>query len=221
MPRAVEARKWFIPLALLGILTAASGVVLSARTDMSRVVIPKMQMSGELSKASEREISEEIEQSERIALVASVAIGVFAMPMLALVLAVCLKVLAWLFGRKAMFGAAFTTAAVGLLPIAVLKLIVLISAARQSVLSPDAAMALVPASLGEVLHGPFSVPVTRALSVVNFFHVWSALLMGLGFAAATQMKAWRAVVLSLMVYVLVAGAVSVGLPGLMPSGGHS
>ena len=221
MPRLVEARKWLIPMLLLGALTAASGAVLSSHIDQSRVVIPKMQQSGELTKASEREITEEIEQSERIGLVVSIAVGVFAMPMLVLGLAVLLKVLAWLIGRKAPFGAVFTTAAVGLLPIAVLKLVILIAAARQPILSPDVATALVPASLKDVLSGAYSEPVKRALSAVNFFHLWSVLLVAMGFAASTQMKPWRALALSLFVYALLAGAISVGVPGLMSSGGPS
>jgi len=180
-----------------------------------------MQQSGELSKASEREIAEEIEQSERIGLVGNIALGVFAMPLLVLGLAVVLKVLAWLMGRKALFGAVFTTAAFGLLPIAILRLIILIAAMRQTVLSPEMASALVPTSVSDLLHGDYPIAVTRALSTLNFFHLWAAVLMGLGFAASTQMRPWRALTLSLFVYLLVAGAVSVGLPGLMPPGGHS
>ncbi len=219
VPRAVESRKWFISLAFLAVATAASGAMLASRVDMARVVIPKMQMSGELGKASEREITEEIEQAERIGLVGSVALGVFAMPLACLGFAVLLKVLAWLLGRKAPFGAAFTTACVGLLPVAVFKLIVFVAASRQSLLSPEMAASLVPSSLGDLWQGDFSQPVARALSAVNFFYLWSAVLMGLGFGAATNMKPWRAVLLGLFVYALFAGAVGVGLPGLMPHGG--
>ena len=221
MPRMVESRKWLIPLMLLAVVTAASGAVLSARIDQSRVVIPKMQMSGELGKASEREITEEIEQSERIGLVSSIAIGVFVMPLAVLVLATFLKLLAWLVGRKAFFGAVFTTAAVGLLPLAMLRLVVLVSAMRQPVMSPDVAMALVPSSLADVLTGTYSEPIKHALAAVNFFYLWSVVLIALGFAASTQMKPWRAVLLAVFVYALVAGAVTVGLPGLMPPGGPS
>ncbi len=221
MAAAVSARKWFMPLLILAGVTSASGAVLSSRTDMSRVVIPKMEMSGQLGKASEREITEEIEQSERIGLVGSIALGVFAMPMLVLGLAVLLKALAWLVGRKALFSATFSTAAVGLLPIAILRLITLFAASRQSLLSPDVAMSLVPTSLSDVFHGEHSAPVARALGAVNVFNVWSVLLVGLGFAAATDIKPWRALLLCLFVYTLLAGAVSVGLPGLMPPGGPS
>ena len=221
MPRMVEARKWLIPMLILGVVTAASGAVLSSHVDQSRVAIPKMQQSGELAKASEREITEEIQQTERIGLVVSIVVGVFAMPLLILGLAVLLKVLAWLVGRKASFGAVFTTAAVGLLPIAVLKLVILIAAARQPILSPDVAAALVPTSLKDVLSGQFSEPVKRALGAVNFFHLWSVLLVAMGFAASTQMKPWRALALSIFVYTLLAGAIGVGLPGLMSSGGPS
>ena len=186
---------------------------------MSRVVIPKMQTSGELSKASEREITEEIEQSERLALVLSVATGAFAVPALALLMAAGLKVLAWLFGRKSLFIETLAVVSVGLMPIAVLRMLILVSAARQTVLAPDVAAKLVPVSLVDVLSGPFSKAATGALTTLNFFHLWSVLLIGFGFAAAARMKPWQALLISLVVYLLMAGAFGIGVPALMSGGG--
>jgi hypothetical protein len=90
IPKAVESRRWFFALSLGSIVTAASGAVLALRLDAARVVIPKMAMAGELAKASEREISEAIQQAQRIALVAGIAKGLLLMPLIVLALAVVL-----------------------------------------------------------------------------------------------------------------------------------
>jgi hypothetical protein len=174
-------------------------------------------MKGELSKATEREVEEEIQQAERVAIVGSVAKGVFVVPLMVLLLAVVLKITAWLTGKKALFAACFTAAALAMLPVALFHLIELVSALRQSALSPRMAEALVPTSLAAFKGGlsPKLKSVYGALDVVN---LWSAVLLGLGFAAATKWKPWRGALLGVVLYALFAGAFMIGLPGLMAQG---
>ena len=218
VPAAVRQRKWLIPLLFLVIATSSAGAMVASKLDVARVVVPALTKSGELKNASEREIEDQIEQAKRVALVGAVARGLFLMPLLALGLAVALKLVAWLFGRQALFAEAFSTACIALVPIAVFQLVLLISSARQGVLTPQVVTALVPASLAEVWQGEPSEKLKRVLGAVDVFRLWSVVLLGLGFSAATGLPKWRSLMLWLVVYALFAGAFFVGLPGLMTGG---
>lgn len=216
VPPLVEGRRWLVPLLVMALATAASGTALALRLDASRLVIPRLELTGELAKASEREISEQIEQTQRVSIVTGVAKGVFVVPLEILFLAIALKVTAWLIGRKALFARAFTVAALTMLPLAVYHLVLAAAAFGQGSLSPKMVEALVPTSLAAVLQA--SPVAARALAAVDFFNLWAALLMGLGFSAATQLAPWRGLLLGLFLYLLFACAVFIGLPGLMAGG---
>ena len=215
VPRAVEGRRWFMPLLLVAVLTAAAGAAMALKLDASRTVIPQMAMTGQLAKASEREISEAVEQAERIALVAGIAKGLLLMPLLVLLLAVALKISAWLIGRKTLFFDLFTVAAVAMLPLAVFHAVEIVSALKLTVLTPRVAESLVPTSLAALLDsGP---KLTRLWTAIDVINLWVAALMGLGFATASKWSLWKGVLFGLTLYALYAAVVFIGLPGL--SGG--
>jgi hypothetical protein len=214
IPRAVEQRRWLAPMLLVALLTALAGVAVSSKLDMARVVLPKLQMAGELGNATEREVEEAIEQAQRVAVVVSVARGVFLTPLWLLALSVALKLSGWLLGRRATFVACFTAAALAMLPVALLHGIELVAALRQDVLSPKMAEVLVPTSLAALRPGgpPGMARILGALDVIN---LWSALLLGLGFAGASKWSPWKGAALGVFLYALFAGAFLVGVPGLM------
>ena len=214
VPRAIDQRRWVIPLLWLMLTGAAAGAAFADRLDAAKEVLPKMAEKGELAKASEREVAEEIEQTQRIALVLGVARAVFGMPLAVLLIAASLKVLAWLLGRKSEFGALFTAAAVAMLPVALCYLLAAVVALRQDVIAPAQAGKLMISSLQPLF--PDGGPGRgRVLAAIDFFNLWSAGLLGLGFAAATRLSPWRGVLLGLLLYVLFAAAILVGLPGMI------
>ena len=218
IPKAVEARRWFVPLLLVAVLTAAAGAVIALRLDAARLVIPKMQMSGELMKASEREVNEAIEQAQRVALVGGIAKGLLLMPLLILLLAVALKIAAWLLGKKALFADLFTVAALTTLPVAVFHGIEVLAALKLEVITPRVAETLVPSSVAALVE--MAPPVlNRVYGAIDLINIWAALLMGLGFAAASKWSPWKGALFGLFLYVLFASAFMVGLPGLSPPGG--
>jgi len=218
VPKAVSERRWVLPLLLACALSAAAGVSVGSRLDTSRTVVPMMAMTGELQKASEREISDKVEQASRVAIVAGAAKGIFLVPLETLLLAVALKLLAWLLGKKAKFVDLFAAAAVALLPIALHALITAVVALRLDVVTPKMLLDLVPSS-ARVFAGQVGPGVDRILRAIDFFNLWAAGLLGLGFASASQMKPWKGVLLGLFLYVLFAGVFLVGLPGMAPAGG--
>lgn len=218
VPQLVEKRRWLVPVLLIAVLTAAAGAVIALRLDASRVVIPKMQMSGELMKASEREVNEAIEQAERVALVGGIAKGLLLMPLLVLLLSVALKISAWLIGRKALFADLFTVAALTMLPIALFHGIEVIAALKLDVITPKVAETLVPSSVA-AFFAKASPGLLRVYKAIDFINIWASLLMGLGFAAASKWSPWKGALFGLFLYVLFAAAFFVGLPGLLPAEG--
>lgn len=219
VPLAVAGRRWLVALLLLSVLTAASGVLVALRLDTARLVLPKLEASGELMKASEREVSEKIDEAQRVALVAGVAKGVLLMPLVVLLLAVVLKLTAWLIARRALFADLFTVAAIALLPVALFHGLEALAALRLELITPAMATALVPSSLSALLGEPASPGLARVYAAVDLVNVWAALLLGLGFAAASKWHPAKGAALGLFLYVLFAAAFLVGLPGLTPPGG--
>lgn len=216
IPAAVAARRWVLPLILVALAVAASGAAVALRLDASRMVIPKMAMTGELMKASEREITEAIEQAQRVALVGGIAKGVFVMPLVVLLIAVALKIVAWLIGKKALFIECITVAAVALVPVAIFHVIVALSALRADALTPKMIETLVPSSLAAFRPSP--PPMSRVFTALDAVNVWVSLLLGVGFAAATKWRPWKGALLGLFLYVLFAAAFMIGLPGLAAGG---
>lgn len=219
VPLAVAGRRWLVALLLLSVLTAASGALVALRLDTSRLVLPKLEASGELMKASEREVSEKIDEAQRVALVAGVAKGVLLMPLVVLLLAVVLKLTAWLIARRALFADLFTVAAIALLPVALFHGLEALVALRLELITPTMATALVPSSLSALLGEPPNPGLARVYAAVDLVNVWAALLLGLGFAAASKWHPVKGAALGLFLYVLFAAAFLVGLPGLTPPGG--
>lgn len=213
IPKGVVARKWLISLMLLALATIASGVAVAERLDAARLVIPKLQQAGELGKSSEREIDEQVQQTQRVALVAGVAKGVFVVPLQILLLAVVLKALAWLLARKALFIECFTAASLSSLPLTVFHLILAASAWRQPSLTVSMLQGLVPSSLAFFL--PDASPgLARVYGAIDLVNLWAAALLGLGFGTATKLSRPVGVALGLFLYVLFAAAFLVGAPGL-------
>jgi len=216
VPSSVEARHWGTPLVILMAAVSVAAVAWFFRWDATGKVTADLMMSGELMRATEIEISEAIQQAERTALVAGVAKGIFVMPALVLLLAVVLKVTGWFLGRPAPFPKAFTAAAVSLLPVALYWLLFTVATLAQHSVSEGIRDTLLPTHLGHLITGK-GPALLRALSALDLFNLWSAVLLGLGFAEATGMKRWKGVAVGLVLYALYACVFMIGLPGM--SGG--
>ncbi len=210
---AVEARRWVWPLLILAVCVSASGTLFSLRWDAAPDVIRELQSSGGMAGLSEADLTDKIQTATRKSLVGAIAKGVFVMPLMTLLLACALWLAGWLFDRPAPFGRLMSAAAVALLPIALYHAIFTLCAAAQHTLTAAGAPRLVPSNLGVVLEG-LSPKMMRVASAVDFFNLWSTVLLGLGFSAATGMPRGRAVVLALVMYAMFAGVVMIGLPSM-------
>jgi hypothetical protein len=207
--RTVEARRWLWPVAVLALSWSASGTAFALRWNAAPVVLQQIEPGGS---TTEQDIANQIQQTERVALVGALAKGVLGAPFVVLLLALAVKGVAWLLSRPAPFARCFSTAAVALLPVAVFHLLFALIALRTPELSLEQATTLVPSSLATLVHkGPRW---ERVLGAVDYFNLWSAALWGLGFSATTGMGRWRSVFLALGLYAGYAAVVLVALPGL-------
>lgn len=210
---AVEARRWAWPLLLIMLCATAAGTAFALRWEAGPAVVRQLQQSGRLEKMTESEITEEIETAWRRGMVGGVARGLIFTPLMVLALAAVLWLCGWLLEAPAPFASLFAVAVLALLPLALKDLIFTACALAQHTLSEQQVAELVPSSLA-ALKG-LSPKLKRALGAVDFFRLWSAALLGLGFSAATGMRRSRALLLVGVLYLAYAGVFHVGLAGMM------
>jgi hypothetical protein len=215
--RVVAERRWLMPMLALMLAVSFSGGAFAMRWDAFPQVIGELTESGELQRASEREILDQVQTRERLKLVGGVAKGVFVMPLILVAISLFMKFVAWLWGRSAKWSSCLAATAIGFLPIALYHLILALALLRQVGVKPDDVAALVPTNL-TALAEEGRVVLTRALSMIDFFNLWSATMLGLGFAQAASMPRGRAVVLWVGIYLLFAAALFIGLPGIAGGG---
>ncbi len=213
IPEAIERRRWLIPLLILVGAVVFSGLAFALRWDASTSVIRGLSMSGELAGTTEQELASKITTAGRIALVGGVAKGLFGIPILALLMALSVKIAGWLIGRSITFVASFSATTTALLPLALYNVVFGVVALSSDVMSEGQVKTLIPSHLGQVLQG-LTPQMARLASVVDLFNVWTAVLLGLGYAAATGMPRWKALIFGLVLYAAWAGVFLVGLPAM-------
>jgi|CXWL01.1.fsa_nt_gi hypothetical protein len=218
VPELVTGRRWGWALVWLCLAGVFFGAAVGDRIDPRRSVISSMAKEGDLAKASEREVSEAIALEQRVTLVSGVAKGLLGMPLFVLFVAVAMKVLAWLVGRKALLADAWAAACVAMLPVALSFVLAGLAALSYDALLPNQVPALLPSSLAAFIDGA-GPRLQRVWSAIDVFAIWAALLLGLGFATASQMKRSQGVFYGLLLWVLYSAAFQIGLPGLLASQG--
>jgi hypothetical protein len=219
VPAAIEARRALWPVVLLSLSTAFAGACFAVRWNAAPSIIRGLEASGQLKGMPEADLLDQIQQAERLKLVTSIAGGLILPALTVLGIAVALALLAWLLGKKGSFSAFFTAAAVGLLPLALAKFLYGLVALVQTSLSEDRAATLLPSSLAFVIHAQ-SPKLMRILSSVDFFQLWAALLVGVGFASVVGMRRRQGLLVGALLFVAQLGVFGIGLPALSAGGGR-
>jgi len=176
-------------------------------------------MTGQLKGMPEAELTEQITTAGRLKLVTGIASGVFVTPLMVLGIAIALAIVAWLLGRKAPFPALFSASAVGMLPVALQKALWGVVALWQLGINEERARHLLPSSVGAWVHvgGP---KLAGFLDSLDLFTLAAAVLIGIGFAAATGMRKRSGVLVGLVLFVAYVGVFGVGIPGMVAGGGR-
>jgi len=216
---AVQERRILWPLLALMAATSFAGAAFALRWDPAPGILQKLEMTGQLKGLPEAELTEQITTAGRLKLVTGIASGVFVTPLVVLGIAIALAVIAWLLGRKAPFPALFSASAVGMLPIALQRALWGVVALWQLGITEERARHLLPSSVGAWVHvgGP---KMAGLLDALDLFTLAAALLIGIGFAAATGMRRRSGLWVGLLLFFVHVGAFGVGLPGLAAGGGH-
>jgi hypothetical protein len=218
VPAAVQTRRFLWPLLLLMAASAFAGAAFALRWDPTPSILRQLEGAGQLKGMPEAELTEQITTAGRLKLLTGIAGGVFGSPLVVLGIAVVLALVGWLLGRKTPFVALFTVAAVGMLPVALERTLWGTVAFWQLSLTEERAKHLLPGSVGAFVHGA-GPKLMRLLDSLDFFHLWAAMLIGIGFAAATGLSRRTGLWLGLLLFVLFVAAFGVGIPGLMAGSG--
>jgi Yip1 domain len=219
VPAAIEARRALWPVVLLSLATAFAGASFAVRWNAAPSIIHGLEASGQLKGMPEADLLEQIQQAERLKLVTSIAGGLVLPALSVLGIAIALALLAWLLGKKGSFNAFFTAAAVGMLPLALARFLYGLVALVQTSLSEDRSATLLPSSLAFVIHAQ-SPKLMRILSSLDFFHLWAALLVGIGFAAVVGMRRRQGLLVGGLLFLAQLGVFGIGLPALAGGGGR-
>ena len=217
---AVQERRILFPLLALMAATSFASAAFALRWDPAPDILQKLEMAGQLKGMPEAELTEQITTAGRLKLVTGIASGVFVTPLVVLGIALVLGLVAWLLGRKAPFPALFSASAVGMLPIALQRALWGIVALWQLGITEERARHLLPSSVGAWVHagGP---KLAGLLDALDLFSLAAAVLIGLGFAAATGMRRRSGVWVGLVLFLAYVGVFGVGLPGMQAGGGHN
>lgn len=178
------------PLAV-GILTAVAFTeVMLSKIGMERIVRAQLEQSGRLSSMSPDQVEQAISQGAKFGGIISHVFGVLGVPIFMLILAaVGLGIVNLIFGAKAKFSTAFSIACyanlVGVLG-GILGIVMMLFGDPEhfNVNAP------VPTNMGFFLdQAHASKPLFALASSIDLFTLWFMVLLGIGFAAATQRKA--------------------------------
>lgn len=215
-PSAVHARHWAWPLALLCLCVAFGRTAVAVRTDPRATVARQLSLQADAKPLTEQEVEDELQMARRKALVGGVARGVLVTPGSAVLLAAILWLCGWLFERSTAFGRCLTAAAIGLLPLALFHLLHGLGALAQPPLPAQDIEQLIPSHLAAWWAPPGRWrPLFEA---VDFFQLWCVALLGIAFAAASEMRRARALLLIGALYLMHVSVFSIGLPRLMEGG---
>ncbi len=217
VPAAVEGRRALWPVLLLSVATAFSGACFALRWNAAPTIIQGLEASGQLKGMPEADLADQIQQAQRLKLVTSIAGGLVLPSLMVLGIALVLLLLAWLLGKKGTFNSFFTAAAVGTLPLTLSRLLYGLVALVQPSLSESRAQTLLPSSLASVFHAQ-SPKLMRLLTSLDFFSLWSALLMGVGFATVVGLRRRQGLLVGAALFLAAVGVFGIGIPGLSGGG---
>ena len=179
------------------------GAALAYRVDARSSTLRKLEMSGQLQTMSDRQVSEETHNAERVARVVSVAKGVVAVPLQLGSACVALLALTWFLRGRIKGSAVVPVAAATLLPGAIANLLDAATAFRHESLPPDG-VPLVPRSLSAILPllgHPLMDPWLKLGSALDFFSLWAAVIMAFGVVAVGQVPRRTALTGTLIAWV--------------------
>jgi Yip1 domain len=197
----VGRARWFFLFAWLCSLLLAGA--LAYRVDARSSTLRKLDASGQLRSMSDRQIADEAQSERRVSMVTTVAKGVVGVPLQLALTSASVVALCWFFRGRIKGSAVVPVAATTLMPGALADLIDAATALRHAVIPPEG-VPLAPRSLSAVLvllARPLEAPWLKLGNALDFFSLWSALMLGYGVAAVGRVPRRTAVIGTLIAWV--------------------
>ncbi|MBS2027135.1 MAG: YIP1 family protein [Deltaproteobacteria bacterium] len=199
-------------LALLFVVLAQLSVPLALSGRLDTRAAAMNELGPKIGEMTDRDVSEAIQQKEKIASVIIVAKALVGPPLLALELTIVL----WLWGRylrgKPAFGVLYSLCTHAQIPFALRALGRTAVILGRTQIEPDEVDNLLPSGLAPLFHG--SQPIAHALAGADLFLLWTAVLLGIALYAAGKLSVTRAVVGMTLAYAAFVAVFLVALPGL-------
>jgi hypothetical protein len=166
------------------------GAALAWRVDARSSTLRKLDASGQLQTMSDRQVADETRNAERVAQVVSVAKGVVSAPLRLGLSSLALLAMIWFLRGRVKGSAVVPIAAATLLPGAIANLLDAVSAFRHAAIPPEG-VPLSPRSLGALLPllgHPLPEPWLKLGNALDFFSLWTAVMLAFGVAAAGRLS---------------------------------
>ena len=173
------------------------------RVDAKASTLAKLEQEGSLKNKSDRQIEEDTRNAERIYQVMHVGGAAVAAPLDLGLGCLAVLILGWFLKGRFTGRAVAPVAAATLLPGAVANLLDAMTALRHATLPPEPPL-LSPRTLSavfEVLGHPLAGAAGKLGGALDFFSLWSALLLGYGVAAAAKLPLKRALIGTMVAWV--------------------
>lgn len=192
------------PLVFAMVCALSAGVAEAVRVDARASTLSTLEMGDQLKTMSDRQIDDQVKSDERAFVVKRVALSLVKAPGSFVSFLLALYALSWFLRGRASGRAMLAVAGVALLPGAVADLLsagaTLMHYSIEPVHAPFIPRTL--ANLGAALSLPMNGPVSKLLKAVDFFSLWSALLLAFGLQTAATLPRSRALAGTLAAWVL-------------------
>lgn len=179
------------------------GAALAYRVDARSSTLQKLEQTGQLKSMSDRQIDEETHNAERVSQVGSIAKGVVGPPLQLGGACLALIALGWFFRGRIKGSSVVPVAAATLLPAALANVLDAAVAYRHAAIPPEG-VELAPRTLADVMplvHHPLVGVWQKLGGAVDFFSLWSAVLLAFGLAAAAKVPKKSAIPGTLIAWV--------------------
>jgi hypothetical protein len=214
-PKIVEKRWWFalVPIVLGAILSLAGSWIFMNKVDMAQFVRDQIKQSKFSSQMSESQIEEAGDRAAQRPKWVQPVIGVFVIPLMAVILAAIFWLVLLAFGNEITFGRSFQATAWAFLPSLITGVIFLILLFVKDANAIDVQNPIATNLAAILGRDSMPKPLYALLSGLDVFKIWIIALLGIGLGAAGRCRI-RTALLSVTVLYAVWIALRMGLAAI-------
>lgn len=214
-PKIVEKRWAFalLPILIVAVLSFVGSWVFTSKVDMGQFVRDQIKQSKFASQMSEAQIEEAADSAAQRPKWIQPVIGLFVVPLMAVILAAIFWLVLLAFGNEITFGRSFQATAWAFLPSVITGVIFIILLFVKDANAIDVQNPIATNLAALLGRESLPKPLYVLLSGLDVFKIWIIALLGIGLGAAARCKI-RTAVLSVVVLYAVWIALRMGLAAI-------